>query len=258
MRRLMTLSLALSLLLPAAALAQDTPEIVQRMIEAHGGMKAWRSAATVSFRDSILAAGAPSALVTQVTVHQQTRRSYIDFPGTDMSLTWDGEKAWGMNWKESMPPPRFLALLDFYFACLPWLTQDPGVILTEEGTARLWDDPTEYRTVRMTFGQGVGDTPDDYYILYIHPDTHMLRACEYIVTYQAILPEGMEATPPHILVYEDFETVNWLQVPTRYTTYQVDHSLYARCWIRDWSFKKPFDGSRMRMPEGAEIDTTTP
>ncbi len=48
---------------------------------------------------------------------------------------------------------------------LPWLAADPGVNLNEPGTGRLWDDPIEYITVKMTYEQGMGDTPDDYYTL---------------------------------------------------------------------------------------------
>ena len=180
--------------------------------------------------------------VSRVTVEQGSRRSYIDYPGTEMRMGWDGEKAWSENWQ--LPyPPRFMALLNYYFVNLPWLTQDPGVVLGEPGTAKLWDDATEYITIRMTYEAGVGDTPDDYYVLYIDPITRLIKACEYTVTYGELLPEGVESTPPHILVYDEFETVSGLQVPVHYTVYEKDHTLYASCDIEEWSFGKPFEDS---------------
>jgi len=39
---------------------------------------------------------------------------------------------------------------------------------------------------------------------------------------------------------------------------EKNHSLYATCEIRDWSFKKPFAAARMTMPAGAVIDTSSP
>ncbi len=243
-----------------AATAQpdkEVPGIIRAMIEAHGGMERWASAPTVSFEDHFIPAGAPSGQPSRVMVEQGRRRTYIDFPGTAMRMAWDGEQAWSENWQ--MPfPPRFMAQLNYYFLNLPWLTMDPGVYLGQPEAGRLWDDPTEYVTVKMTFGESVGDSPDDYYVLYIHPETHRLKACRYIVTYEALVPEGASSTPEHILVYDEFTTVDRLVVPTRYTVYETDHSVYGTCEIRDWSFSKPFDAANLAMPEGAVLDTSIP
>lgn len=239
------------------ALSETSREIIAAMISAHGGMEKWRSAPTVSFEDHFLPAGAQKPTVSEVTVEQGPRRAYLDFPEPNARIAWDGKQVWSENWQAPFPP-RFLALLNYYFLNLPWLAMDPGVILGEPGKAKLWDDPTEYITVKMTFDAGVGDTPDDYYVLYIDPKSHRLKACEYIVTYAAILPPGVKATSPHILVYEEFATVDGLMVPTRYSIYEKNHSLYATCEIRNWSFKKPFDATRMTMPPGAVIDASSP
>jgi hypothetical protein len=237
--------------------SEGSREIITAMISAHGGMEKWRSAPTISFEDEFLQAGQPNPLVSQVTVEQGRRRAYLDFPDSKARISWDGKQAWSENWKAPIPP-RFLALLNYYFLNLPWLAMDRGVQHSEPGKAKLWNDPTEYITVKMTFGAGVGDTPEDYYILYVDPKTHRLKACEYIVTYSSILPPNTKATPPHILVYENFETVDGLVVPTQYSIFDKDHKLQASCKIRKWSFKKPFDVSRMNMPAGAVIDTSKP
>ncbi|MFQ5512433.1 MAG: hypothetical protein ACE5EO_11365 [Candidatus Krumholzibacteriia bacterium] len=260
--RLVALALAAgaTLFVTASAGARSDPDaerIVKSMIRAHGGMGPWRSAPTVSFHDAFQPAGAPAPLVSEVTVEQGPRRAYIDYPEMGMNLCWDGEKAWSVGWK--LPyAPRFMALLNYYFVNLPWLTQDPGVLLGEVSSATLWDDPTSYITVRMTFEAGVGDTPDDYYVLYIDPKTHMLKGCRYVVTYESLLPEGMTQTPEHILVFDSFETVGGLAVPTHYTIYETDKKLYAECGFSKWSFTKPFDTARMTMAEGAVLDESKP
>ena len=104
----------------------------------------------------------------------------------------------------------------------------------------------------------MGDTPDDYYVLYIHPDTKELRGCRYVVTYRALLPEGTKATPEKILVYDEYSVVEGLKVPMHYTIYQTDRSPYAESSISNWSFSTPFDASRMTVPEGAVIDESSP
>ena len=234
---------------------RETRQIVDAMIEGHGGFEAWSSAPTVSFECTFLPAGAPSALVSREVIEQGTRRAYIDYPGSEMRVAWDGERAWSKEWSGPYPP-RLMALMNYYFLNLPWLTLDPGVFLGDPETARLWDDPTEYVTIKMTFGEGVGDTPDDYYVLYINPTTHLLKACRFIVTYAEILPDGVESTPDHILVYDEFETVDGLTVPTRCSIYELDQTPYASSEIVNWSFSKPFDSSRMIMPEGGVVDTS--
>ena len=236
---------------PQAA-ALKGPRIIQDMIAAHGGMEAWRNAPTVSFSDQ-WGEGRPA---TAFVVDQASRRAYFDIPGTEVSVAWDGEKAWSMNWP-APTPVRFLALLSYYFVNLPWLTQDPGVVLGEPGTGTLPGDTTAYVTVMMTFQPGTGDTPDDYYRLYIHPETKMLRACDYIVTYRALLDPGQTSTPEHCLIYDEMATAAGLKVPAHFTIYEAG-KLYAACRISDYSLSKPFDTTRMTMPAGAVVDTTRP
>ncbi len=252
----LTLALGFSHMLGAND-AKSSHEIISKMIEAHGGMEKWRSAPAVSFEDHFTRPGEKEGSVSQVTVEQGRRRAYLDFPKTNARITWDGKRAWSENWKEQTPP-RFLALLNYYFLNLPWLTMDQGVNLTEPEKVKLWDDPTEYITVKVTFDAGVGDTPEDYYLLYIDPKTYRLKATEYIVTYASLLPPDAKSTPPHILVYDTFTTVDGLVVPSKYSIYEKDRKPYAACEIRNWSFKKPFDTSRMTMPPGAVVDTTKP
>lgn len=241
----------------AAAVSRTADQVVDAMIAAHGGMERWKNAPTVSFTDTWTMGGSSEGRTSRVMVEQGKRRATIDMVGSDARMAWDGTTAWSLDW-QSPVPPRFLALLNYYFLDLPWLMKDPGVVLDAPGTRTLWDDPKIYTTIRVTFEPGTGDTPDDYYVLYIDPGTHRLHACEYIVTYADLLPPGVEHTPPHILVYDEYETVDGLLVPARFTIYQEDHSVYARCDVTDWSFTKPFDASRLIMPEGGKVDTSRP
>lgn len=241
---------------PAAA-QETTQDVVNAMIQAHGGMEAWESAPTVSFTDTWFTPSGESRGSTRVLVDQQRRWAVLDGVEDSSRVVWDGQRAWSLHYGAGAPP-RFVALLNYYFLNLPWLTQDPGVILGPPGKATLWDDPTEYTTIRMTFEPGTGDTPNDYYELYIDPETHRLAGCEYIVTYAALLPEGMPHTPPHVLLYDGFTEVNGLLVPTGFTIYLEDHTVYAICTVSDWSFSRPFDPSLLEMPEDAVVDTTSP
>lgn len=241
----------------AAPVEASAPSVVVAMIDAHGGMAGWRSAKTVSFESEFIGPGDTVAIVTRVMVDQQKRRAYIDYVGTNESLAWDGKRAWSMNWTQPYPP-RFAALLDYYFLSLPWLTMDPGVRLTVEEKDTLWETPTQYEIVKMTFARGVGDTPGDSYRLYIDPVSKRLKGFSYIATYRSLLPDSIDAMPQHIVLNEDFSTVDGLVVPTRYTIYRMDQSVIGSCVIREWSFDRAFDEARMKMPEGAVVDESKP
>ena len=258
--RLGTIALVALLHSGAAAAAASgsggggSAEIVQKMIRAHGGREMWSQAPTVSFTDSIIPAGAAVGLSSRATVEQTRRRGYIDYPATGMQLAWDGNRAWGVNW-ELPCPPRYLALLDYYLLNLPWIAGDPGVVLEPPGTTKLWDDPVEYVSVRMTFAPEVGKGPSDYYVLYIHPDNYLLKACRYAVSFRS---EQAESSPELVLVYDRYQTVGGLVVPIHYTIYELDRAPYAACAVRGWSFERPFEEERMRVPEGAVIETSVP
>ncbi len=252
-----------SLLLPIAAplaAAEGPPEalaLLERMTAAHGGLAAWSAKPTVSWVEAWSSPGQEAGTAMRVVVEQGRRRAHLAAESGTARIAWDGERAWSLDWQEGQPP-RFIALLNYYFLNLPWVVHDPGIRLGEPARARLWDDPTEYWTVRVTFEAGVGDTPRDYYVLYIDPQTHRLRATEYIVTYRALLPPGAESLPPHVLVFEDWSTVEGLLVPSRFAIYGLDRSPLAACAVRDWAFGVPFEEAWMTMPEGAVVDTSTP
>jgi hypothetical protein len=238
----------------ASEAAESVQQIVDSMVAAHGGLEAWASAPTVSFEAETIPAGQTKGAPARVVVEQGRRRAYQEVPSLSARMAWDGEKAWGENWKDPSPP-RFMALLHYYFANLPWLTQDRGVRLASEGTARLPGDATDYFAVRMTFEEGTGDSPRDSYLLFIDPQSRRLRAVEYVATYAGILPPGQTAFPPNVLLYEEHATVNGLVVPTRYEFFVKEgHKPMATVKAREWSFSKPFDEGRLVMPPGAVED----
>lgn len=247
-------------LCPPAARAESDPkalEIVEAMVDAHGGIYKWRNAPAISFEDEFKPHGQQVGVISHVFVEQGRRRAYLDYPQTHSTIVWDGERAWSTNWQMGTPP-RFIARVNYYFTNLMFLTQDPGVNLEYKGTARLFDEPTEFLTVRMTFDPGVGDTPNDTYLLYIHPETKELRGCNYTVTYSSLLRGGARALPEKLLTYDEYANIQGLNLPVHYTIYNMDGSKYAECEFRDWSLSLPFDESRMEMPADAVIDTTTP
>ena len=248
-------TLALAVLLGAAVVPSgraDVDALVNGMIAAHGGYEKWASAPSCTFTDQW-----SSGRGFHTTVEQGARRAYLEANGGEVRAAWDGTQCTSVGWPETGAPPRFLALLNWYFVNLPWVVKDPGVHL-EAGTGRLFDEPTDYDTLRMTFGEGVGDTPEDWYLLYLHPDTRRLAACKYVVTYAALMKDGATSTPVHVLLYDEWNTVDGLLVPTHFTIRQENGDPYGECTLTDWSFHEPFDVSKLDLGPDAVVDRSTP
>jgi hypothetical protein len=131
---------------------------------------------------------------------------------------FDGETAWVAPADADLPQARFHLLTWPYFLAAPWKLGDPGSRLEPLAPRELRGERCD--VARLTFDSGVGDTPDDWYVVYTDPETHELRALAYIVTYGRAI-EQAEAEP-HVALYEAWTEVDGYRVP-------------ARIAIRDWS-----------------------
>ncbi len=250
------------LALATAASASTGDKAVREMIEAHGGWEKWASSPAVQFRHTLSVPGDPDVWESFETIEQGQRRAYLDWPRDEAFIAFDGEKTWSTNWKR-LNPPSFMVHVAYYFLNLPWLTQDDGVRLSDAGTGKLPGDDRQYVTVKMTFEEGVGNTPDDYYTIYIDPETHRMKGAEFVVTHAVMLdlfnvPPEVKALGPLYHVYEEYGTFNGLVIPTAYTTYRPDGKPYGNHTVEDIRFDVRFDVSKLAMPDNAVIDTSDP
>ncbi|MCI0691964.1 hypothetical protein L0337_08150 [candidate division KSB1 bacterium] len=277
MRRITNLLLVVGLTATAAKSYQrpkyasaKTKEVIERMIEAHGGLEKWRKAPAISFNAHLKVNFGGNNWVPfweEATVETATRRAYAKLPnadGTHGSVAFDGKKAWSAGNLQGIAraPARFTAWRNFYLFNIPWLTQDAGVNLGEPGKGKLsmLEDSKEYFTVKMTFDPGTGDTPKDHYVLYIDPGTYRLKASEHVMTFASMMQGDAATSPPSIFVWEETANVDGLIVPAKYTVYwKADNSIAVKDGaISNWSFSKPFDESRLIMPPDGEPDESSP
>lgn len=247
-----------------------TRTVIEKMIEAHGGMEPWRAAETVSFDNLFFnpmfaqMQWASPWWASHEVIDLSTRRAYHDWPLDKARLTYDGENVWTVGWAQGNPP-KMQTLFFFYFVGLPWLTQDPNIRLGEPGRAKLpGDDATEYITVKMTFREKppVGKTEKDSFLLYIDPKSHLLKAYEYNIGYGAMLdlmriPEGRLAGPM-LRFHDRFVEADGLIFPAEMHTGSKDGS---QTWgyhvLMNHSLQESFDESRMKKPAEAVVDPSS-
>jgi len=261
---------------PTLALAGEGPvyaskasrEVVERMVAAHGGIDAFRRASAVQFDIRFnLKAGPDQWLPFEalVTADPRTRQVYATLPNPDGSegrIAYDGRGAWSAGNLQGLAraPARMTAWRDLYLCTLPWMTQDAGVRLGEPERVPMPVGAGECIAVRMTFDAGTGDTPRDWYVLYIDPDSHRMRAAQYVMTYSALMQPGAEASPPSIFVWDETADVGGMVVPARYTVYWAnDRSVVVKDGVVDrWAFDATFDRTRLEMPPDGQPDRSTP
>lgn len=173
-------------------------------------------------------------------------------------MVFDGKDAWVAPKDAPVPPgmARFHLLTWPYFIAAPFKLADPGTHLDDAGMKPL-DAHTILPAAKLTFGENVGDSPDDWYIVYRDKDTQRLAAMAYIVTYGKSVDEAEKE--PHIAIYDAFEEVNGVTLPTRMTMWNWDPELgkigeaLGTMQVNNYRFIEP-DESTFVQPDGARID----
>ncbi|MFQ5650873.1 MAG: hypothetical protein ACE5IY_13105 [bacterium] len=214
--------------LPAEKYAnRESSEIIAKMIDAHGGMDAWEKVKTLYVDRWQRRAGQPAGHDWEfnITADLKGWRVYEVWWGKQ-HVVWDGEKGWTKDFKLPFPA-KFVATIGLYM------------------------------TIKMSFDKGVGITWDDYYLLYIDPDTYLLKGCLINQTYAAILRPGMDAMQQHFVI-KNYEEMAGLKMPGEFTTYFANSAKLADGKFYNWQANVEFDESRLKMPEGAVLDTSKP
>ena len=235
-------------------------ELAAKVIEAHGGLDAWRAAPTISYEHELMFVGADKPWISRETIENtEQRRLYQDIISHGGQLSWDGHDVWSVNWKLDNPP-RIQPFLSLYSLITPFLTLDQMVTLEITETARLPKDNTDYLTltIRPLFDPQRPPTAG-FYKMFIDPKTYQVKGVAYNVIFGHML-DLMELPPevtelgPMIHVFEEMTVVDGILVPTRYWTQGPDGGVAGTHLVRNWSFRKTFDNARMIRPANAIID----
>ncbi len=186
---------------------------VARRIEAAHGLDAWADKPAVAC-DLTIRFGGGVMLSGSMLYDPAGGRSRMELDGGEV-LVFDGHRAWISPSSAEVPMARFHLLTWPYFMAAPFKLHDPGTHLTPLGRQPLGGE--RHVTVRLTFDAGIGDSPDDWYVVYEDPETSRLAAVAYIVTYGTSVAEAEKE--PHVLVYEDFETIDGVVLSSTWTMY---------------------------------------
>ncbi|WGK65106.1 hypothetical protein [Croceiramulus getboli] len=155
----------------------------------------------------------------------------VVFNDGEMSLSPEGA---------NYPGARFDVLTWPYFFALPFKLTDPGTHWQqlEEATT-----PDAMMRAKLTFGENVGDAPDDWYWVYADQETQLLHMAGYIVTVNKSVEKAEEN--PHAIVYSNYQV--------------IDGVPFAAQWeFFNWSVDQGLNGDPIGSATLSNIQFTSP
>jgi len=158
-----------------------------------------------------------------------------------ISLIYDGENVYKTPADAEAKGARFNIFTWPYFFALPYKLDDPGANWEPQGDMQL--NQATFETGKLTFDPGVGDAPDDWYLVYADPDQHLVRTAAYIVTYGKSTDKANE--DPHAISYESYELFDDIPIATEWTFWQ---------WREDEGLVKALMKGRISDVRFAQLD----
>ncbi|MCP9201143.1 hypothetical protein MKO06_14590 [Gramella sp. GC03-9] len=129
------------------------------------------------------------------------------------SVIYDGDQVFITPDTASDNGARFDIFTWQYFFAMPFKLTDPGTVWDQPKKQIL--DSLEYDAARLSFESSIGDSPDDWYVVYQDPETSRLKAAAYIVTFSKDQDEAEKN--PHAIVYSDYKMVDGVAFATKWS-----------------------------------------
>ena len=195
----------------------EVGKLVWQAIEAHGGLNRWFSNGPLAFQFNYQPLDGNTPRNTYEVADYwsaRTRHERIDTLG---EYGWTGKQAWVRPADANVPyNTRFWSLTPYYFVGIPFVLADEGInfeLLGEQTyQERIYDE------VKITFGENVGDAPDDYYVVYIDKETKQVDVTRYIVSYPGYFPDGGR-TPEKFMEWTGHQTIDGITLATGFNTH---------------------------------------
>lgn len=230
-----------------------TPEenFIRNFERAHGG-KLWRKKDAVranlevTFEEKVYFKG---SMLHEIATGR-TRMELDD--GT--VLIYDGTKAWVSPASSTIEAARFHLLTWPYFLAAPMKTGDPGTHLELRGLKVL--KRRMCKNAKLTFNPGVGDSPDDWYLLYANSRNGLLYGMVYIVTYGISFVEAEKN--PHAIIYDNYQQIDGISLSNSWSFYEWDRimgvgkSPIGRARLTDLEFITPEAKAFIHPPDARE------
>jgi len=189
------------------------PESITKVFDAHGGIDNWNKMKSLSFTME-----KPNGKEV-TTTNLKTRAELIDTPSYAMG--YDGENLWvsEKDGNEYKGNAKFYKGLMMYFYAMPFIVGDDGIIYEE--TDPLVFEGNSYPGILISYEAGVGESPDDQYVVYYNAETGQMEWLSYTVTFG----KDEKSTDFRYIRYNDWQTINGLVMPKSISWYNYENNI---------------------------------
>jgi hypothetical protein len=199
---------------PAVAFAQG--------IESAHNKTDWNANKAVSF-DISLTFGGQERLNGKVTTLTNSTKVRVD-KNNNTQLIYDGNQVYLCPADAEPKGARFDMFTWQYFFAIPFKLTDPGTNWETLESVEMGGN--KFDVGKLSFGENIGDAPDDWYVVYQERETGLMHGAGYIVTFGSGDQAKAEENP-HGIVYSEYEVIDGIPVATKWT-------------FHNWSLKDGF------------------
>lgn len=189
------------------------PENITKVFDAHGGIDHWNTFKSLKF-----IMNKPNGAEV-ITTDLKKRYSFIEMP--NHNIGYDGDTVW-LKSKDATTyqgNPKFYYNLMFYFYAMPFILADDGIIY--EDAEALERDGNSYPGIKISYEAGIGESPDDEYIIYYDPETYKMSWLSYTVTYFT----QEKSKEFHYIKYSNWQEIEGLLLPETLTWYNYENNV---------------------------------
>lgn len=180
---------------------------IKKVFDAHGGFDKWTSMKALTYIKG-----------DEKTVTNLQNRKILLETATQ-KIGFDGDQVWIAPDTLDAGRARFYHNLYFYFYAMPFVVGDPGIFYEDLEPKELLGKT--YKGVKISYDDGIGDSPKDNYIVWYDPNTYLMEWLMYTVTF------GKAETNEvyKLIKYDSWETFNGLILPTAIAWYSYEDNL---------------------------------
>lgn len=175
-----------------------------KVLDAHGGYEKWSSMKSLSYVKG------EESTVTNL----QNRKIRIE--SMNQTIGFDGNEVWVTPDTVDVSRARFYHNLFFYFYAMPFVVGDPGAYYEDMEPIELRGKT--YSGIKVSYGENIGDAPDDNYIIWYDQKSGKMEWLMYTVTYRS----GEPSDKYSLIRYDEWTKFNDIELPTSLQWFQYD------------------------------------